>query len=120
MAKKGAQKGNVNARKHGFYSTVMSEAEKEQLEEASRVEGIDEEISLLRVRLREVMKNYPERIDVQMEVANTIARMLRTRQRINKEQKKSLKEAIARVMEEVAAPLGIGVGMGVGIKMTGK
>jgi hypothetical protein len=120
MAKRGAQKGNKNARQHGFYSTVMSEEEKAQLEEASRVEGIDEEISLLRVRLRGVMKEHPERIDVQMEVANTIARMLRTRQRVNKEQKKPLMEAIARVLEDVARPLGIGVGMGVGLKMTGK
>ena len=52
-----------------------------------------------------------------MEAANTIARMVKTRYQISKEQKNSLKEAIAKVFTEVAGPLGIGVGMGVGMKL---
>ena len=114
MAKRGAPKGNKNARKHGFYSKALDEAEKLQLEEASYVEGIDEEIALLRVKLRELVQNQPDRIDLHLEAANTIARLIRTRYQITKEQKKSLKEAIAKVLAEVAIPLGIGVGMKIG------
>jgi len=115
--KKGAQKGNQNALKHGFYSRALSEAEKLDLEEASYVEGIDQEIAILRVKLRELIQDEPDRIDLHMEAANTIARMVKTRYQISKEQKKSLKEAIAKVLTEVAGPLGIGVGMGVGMKL---
>ena len=115
--KKGAQKGNQNARKHGFYSRALTEAEKVELEEASYVEGIDQEIALLRIKLRELVENQPDRIDLHMEAANTIARLVRTRYQISKEQKKSLKEAIAKVLTEVAAPLGIGVSMGVGMRL---
>jgi uncharacterized protein YjcR len=116
MAKKGAPKGSQNARKHGFYSRALDEAEKVELEEAAYVEGIDDEIALLRVKLRELIENHPDRIDLHIEAASTIARLVRTRYQITREQKKSLKEAITKVLTEVALPLGIGVGM----KVAGK
>ena len=107
MAKRGAPKGNQNARKHGFYSQALSQAEQVKLEQARGIEGIDEEIALLRVKLREVIEKEPDRLDLHMEAANTIARLVRTRYNISKEQKKSLKEAIAKVLTEVAIPLGV-------------
>ena len=116
MTKRGAPKGNQNARKHGFYSRSLDEAEKLEMEEASYVEGIDQEIALLRIKLRELVENQPDRIDLHLEAANTIARLIRTRYQISKEQKKSLKEAIAKVLTEVAVPLGIGVVKGMQIK----
>jgi len=116
MAKRGAPKGNQNARKHGFYSRALTEAEKIELEEAGYVEGIDQEIALLRIKLRELVQNESDRIDLHLEAANTIARLVKTRYQITKEQKRSLKEAIAKVLTEVAVPLGIGVG----IKVAGK
>jgi hypothetical protein len=95
----------------GFYSRALDEAEKLELEEASHVEGIDEEIALLRVKLRELLEEQPERIDLHFEAANIIARLVRTRYQITKEQKKSLKEAIQKVLTEVAVPLGVGIGI---------
>ena len=112
MAKRGAPRGNQNARKHGFYSRALSEAEKVELEEASLVEGIDQEIAFLRLKLKELAEREPERIDLHLEAANTIARLVRTRYQISKEQKKSLKEAIHKVLSDVAVPLGIGLGVG--------
>ena len=112
MAKRGAPKGNQNARKHGFYSRALSEAENVDLEEASLVEGIDQEIALLRVRLRELAQNEPDKLELHLEAANTIARLIRTRYQISKEQKKSLKEAIQKVLTDVAVPLGIGIAIG--------
>jgi len=95
----------------GFYGRALDEAEKVELEEASHIEGIDEELALLRMKLRELLEEQPERIDLHFEAANLIARLVRTRYQITKEQKKSLKEAIQKVMTEVAVPLGVGVGM---------
>jgi len=109
MGKRGAPKGNQNARKHGFYSRALTEAEKIELDEAALVEGLDQEIALLRIKLRELVENEPERIDLHFEAANTIAKLVKTRYQISKEQKRSLKEAIAKVLTEVAVPLGIGV-----------
>ncbi|MAF85714.1 MAG: hypothetical protein CL875_04470 [Dehalococcoidales bacterium] len=40
--KRGAPEGNQNARKHGFYSKVLDEAEQLDFELATGVEGIDD------------------------------------------------------------------------------
>jgi hypothetical protein len=105
-------KGSRESKQHGFYRRALDEAEKVEFEEASRVEGIDEEIALLRVKLRELVEKQPDRIDLHFAAANTIARLVKTRYQISKEQKKSLKEAITKVLTEVAVPLGIGIGIG--------
>ena len=121
MTKRGAPKDNQSAResgypekssisqgkKHSFYSQAFNEAEKLQLEQARNIEGIDEEIAILRLKLRELIDKQPDRIDLHLEVVNTIARLVKTRYNITKEQKKSLKEAITKVLTEIAIPLGI-------------
>ncbi len=108
--KGGAPKGNQNARKHGFYSRVLDEMEQADFEQATDVEGIDEEIALLRVKIKSVVQRDPENIKLIMQALNTLARLLRTRYNIGKEDKKGLKEAIANVLKDVALPLGIGIG----------
>jgi hypothetical protein len=90
MAIKGKTKTKGSLR--GFYSRALDEAEKLELLEASHVEGIDEEIALLRVKLRELLAEQPERIDLHFEAANIIARLVKTRYQITKEQKKSLRK----------------------------
>ena len=89
-------------KKHGFYSQALDEAERLELEEARGIDGIDEEIAILRVKLRELIAAKPERIDLHLKIANTIARLVTTRYNISKEQKKSLKEAITKVLTEIA------------------
>jgi hypothetical protein len=106
IGKKGKRKGSPQ----GFYSRALEEAEKLELEEASHVEGIDEEIALLRVKLRGLLKERPERIDLHFEAANIIARLVKTRYQMTREQKKSLKEGIQKVLTELAVPVGIAVG----------
>jgi len=46
--KRGGQPGNQNARKHGFYAVSLDEQGRSDLKKASSLEGIDEEVSLLR------------------------------------------------------------------------
>ena len=108
--KRGAPKGNQNARKHGFYDRVLDEAEQVDFELASGVDGIDDEIALLRVKIKSILSRDPENIKLIMQVTNALARLVRTRYNITKDQKKGLKEAIANVVRDVALPLGIGIG----------
>jgi uncharacterized protein YjcR len=107
MVKKGAPKGNQNAKKHGFYSKALDKAEELQLEEARGIDGLDEEIAVLRIKLRSIIQSEPQNIELALAAANTIARLVRTRYNISKEQKRSLKDAIAKVLTEIAVPLGI-------------
>ena len=93
--------------KPGFYGKALDEAEKLELEEARGIEGIDEEIAILRVKLRDIMVANPEKFEIHLKIVNAIARLVTTRYNITKEQKKSLKEAVTRVLTEIALPLGI-------------
>ena len=108
--KRGAPEGNQNARKHGFYSRVLDEAERLDFELATGVEGIDDEIALLRVKIKSLLERDPENIKLIMQATNTLARLVRTKYNIGKEDRKGLKEAIGNVLRDVALPLGIGIG----------
>ena len=108
--KRGAPKGNQNARKHGFYTRVLDEAEQFDFELASGVEGIDDEIALLRVKIKSILEKDPENIKLAIQVTNALAKLVKTMYNITKEQKKGLKEAIGNVLRDVALPLGIGIG----------
>lgn len=108
--KRGAPKGNQNARKHGFYSKVLDETEKSDFEIAIGVEGIDEEIALLRVKIKSLLEHDPENIKLVMQATNTLVRLIRTKYNISKEDRKGLKDAIGNVLRDIALPLGIGIG----------
>jgi hypothetical protein len=109
--KRGAPKGKQNARKPSFYVKVLDEAERLDFELASGVEGIDDEIALLRVKIKSLLESDPENIRLIMQVTNALERLVRTRYKISKEQRKGLKEAIGNVLRDIAIPLGIGVGV---------
>jgi len=108
--KRGAPKGNQNARKHGFYSKVLDEIEQADFKTATAVEGIDEEIALLRVKIKSLISHDPDNIKLIMQATNTLARMVRTKYNISKKDKHGLKEAIGNVLRDIALPLGIGIG----------
>ena len=73
------------------------------------MEGIDDEIALLRVKIKSILSHDPENMKLVMEATNTLARLVKTRYNITREQKKGLKEAIGNVLRDVALPLGIAV-----------
>ena len=108
--KRGAPKGKRNTRKQGFYAKVLDEAEKLDFERAAGVDGIDDEIALLRVKIKSVLEKDPENIRLVMAATNALAGLVKTRYRITREQRKGLKEAISNVLREVALPLGISAG----------
>jgi hypothetical protein len=94
-------------KKQGFYGKVLDEAEKISLEEARDIEGLDEEIAVLRVRLRKLIEEDPDRIDLHLKMIATIARLVGIRYDISREQKKSLRDAITKVITDIAVPLGV-------------
>ena len=105
-----AQGGSQSVKKLGFYGRVLDEAEKLDFELASGVDGIDEEIALLRVKIKSIMGDDPKNLKLLVEATNALERLIRTRYKISKEQRKGLKEAIGNVLKDIAIPLGIGIG----------
>ena len=104
---RGAPRGNQNARKHGFYSRVLDERERRDFELAAAVDGVDEEIALLRVKIKSVLLHDPDNIKLIMRATGTLERLIRTRYNLSKDQKPGLREAIGNVLRDVALPLGI-------------
>ena len=112
--KRGAPEGNQNARKHGFYSRVLTDEERQDLEQATEVEGIDEEIALLRVKIKSLVENDPDNFSLIMQAIATLARLLRTKNNIGKKDRQGLRAAIGNVLKDIALPLGVGIGATLG------
>lgn len=106
----GGAKGGTGGRRRGFYARVLDQAEALELEEAMAVEGVSDEIALLRVKIQSLLENDPENVKLLLDATNALARLVKTRYNLEKEQGKGLKEAIANVLKDIAVPLGIGLG----------
>lgn len=77
--KRGAQPGNQNAKRHGFYSKALDEVRRREFRQAARVKGLDEEIALLRLRIRALAEKDPENLDLIGKDVRTLAVLLRTK-----------------------------------------
>ena len=116
LARKG--KGNPKAKnsrggsrtaptERGLYSRALDEAESLDFELARGVEGIDDEIALLRVKIKSLLEKDPENVKLIMAATNALARLVMTRYRISADQKNALSSAIGNVLQGLAIPLGI-------------
>jgi hypothetical protein len=108
--KKRISRNRKDSRKCELYSRALDEAEKLDFEVAAGVEGIDDEIALLRVKIKSLLETDPENIKLILRATNTLAGLVKTRYRITREQRQGLKEAIGNVLRDVAIPLGITIG----------
>lgn len=108
--KGGAPKGNQNARKHGFYSKVLDETEQLDFMLATGVEGIDDEVALLRVKIKSLITHDPDNIVLICKAINTLARVVAAKYNLHRKDKQGLRDAIGNVLRDVALPLGISIG----------
>ncbi len=108
--KTSTSKGSQKASKQGLYFRALDEAEKLDFQLASGVDGIDDEIALLRVKIKSILGDDPKNVKLLVDVTNALERLIRTRYKVTKEQRKGLKEAIGNVLRDVALPLGISIG----------
>jgi hypothetical protein len=72
--KRGGQKGNRNARKHGFYSGTLSPAETSQLWNITNLEGVDPGIAFIRVKLQSSLQCDPGNRRVIREASRLLVR----------------------------------------------
>jgi len=118
---KGGQKGNQNALKHGFYSKAFNEAEKFDFKDASGVEGLDEELALLRLEIKKAISGGDERnLLLLVKAVGALEKIVRTRYQISTAQRQGWKDTISTIVKEVLIPMGVNIGSSVVTrKMTG-
>jgi hypothetical protein len=108
--KRGALEGNQYARKLGFYSRKLSAEEHADFELATAVEGFDEEIDILLVKIKSLVEKDPDNIHLIMLAINSLSRLIYAKYNLRKDDKQIIKEAIGNVLKNIALPLGIGIG----------
>lgn len=95
-----------NKGKLNFYAEVLDKAERIEFEEAAAVEGLDEEIALIRLKLRQLLEEQPENFRLQMRAISTLDRLIRAKYDISRKQK-NREEAFATALKDAALKLGL-------------
>jgi len=106
---RGGQPGNQNARKHGFYARKLTGVEKYALRHASEIEGIDQEIALMRVKIQSSISNSSDNLKTITMATETLGRLLRTKLRLSpkEDQKKAMEQVVRNAMTSIAGPMGL-------------
>jgi hypothetical protein len=84
-----------------FYAQALSEAEQVELRQAWDVEGLDEEIALLRLRLKQMLREHPENMPLLLRAIELLVKAVGARYRLSKEAKENLTDAVTGVLKEV-------------------
>ena len=88
-----------------FYADVLSEASRARLETAREVEGIDEEIALLRIKLRDVMAENPNKTELMYKGIDMLMKAVATRYKLSPKSKDDLNDSIVGVINGIGREL---------------
>jgi hypothetical protein len=95
--------GSANAR--NFYGQAVDEAERLDLERARKLEGLDDEIALLRVRLKRAVQEHPEDVKLLTRGIEILVRAVGARYRLSPKSKRDLAENLAAALNSLGDQL---------------
>jgi hypothetical protein len=101
----GQQRGNGSQLVDGFYDEALSEAERADLPLARELRGIDEEIAVVRLRLRSALEQHPEDLKLMAKGVDLLVKALSVRYRLSKDEKADLSAGIKGVLREIGGSL---------------
>jgi hypothetical protein len=85
-----------------FYDAALTEAEREGLAAARSVEGLQDEIAVLRIRLREALAEHPEDAPLVERGVRLLIHSLLAEHRLSSREARGLTEAVTATFEEFA------------------
>ena len=88
-----------------FYADVLSEANRVRLEAARGLEGIDEEIAILRIKLRDQLMQNPERAALFFKGMEMLMKAVTTRYKLSPKSKDDLTDSIVGVINGIGREL---------------
>ncbi len=90
-----------------FYASAIDTADRlAELGDARRVEGLDEEVALLRVLLRDTIRDHPDDLKLLQGGMRLLVQTLIAQHRFSPKQADNLGEAVANVLQEFGEALG--------------
>ena len=108
-ARKGPATGARGQRKsklaRDFYARALDAAEQIQLEEAAEVEGLDQEIAVLRMKLREALSGRPEDLPLMLRGVELLVKAVSARYRLSPKSEQDLAASIGNVVRGVGGQL---------------
>jgi len=81
--RRGAPRGNQNARKHGYYSSIITEKEKQALSSLPHLSDSDAEIVVLSLRLQSLLEHDVTNIKLIVRAFMNLARLVLARCQLN-------------------------------------
>ncbi len=95
-----------NSRKDAsFYDAAMSESERLLLPQARKLEGLDEEIALLRVKLATVLAEHPEDTELVLKSVGVLTRVIATRYRLSQKAEQDLYQSVLGVLRGIGGAM---------------
>jgi hypothetical protein len=88
-----------------FYHRALDAAEQIEMVEAAEVEGLDQEIALLRTRLRKVVDEKRDDFPLMLRGVDLLVKAVSARYRLSKEAEADLAASIANVVRGVGGQL---------------
>jgi hypothetical protein len=88
-----------------FYAGALDAAERIELDAASEVEGLDEEIALLRMKLREALGKRPDDLALMLRGIDLLVKAVTARYRLSPEAGEDLSQNMANVVRSVGGLL---------------
>ncbi len=102
---RGGQKGNQNARKHGFYSGALTPSELCEFWNITNLNSLDPQTAVLRVKLQSFLRRDPANRRVLMEAARILVKYYRARFSLDQTDTLCLKVVVRNWFENYLARL---------------
>ncbi len=98
-----ARRARATAR--NFYRHALDQAERLDLERAQQIEGLDDEIALMRVRLKRAVEAHPQDVQLLMKGLEILVRAVGARYRLSPKSRKDLAENLAATLNSLGDQL---------------
>lgn len=95
-----------------FYARALSKAARVRLAKARKMEGVDQEIALLRLKLQELVSKHPDKLDLLFKGVNLLLRAVTTKYKLSPRAEDDLSKSIVGVLQGVGNALGLEEGNG--------
>ncbi len=88
-------------RLRSFYAEALTEAERLELARAQEVEGLDEEIAVLRVRLKRVLQEHPQDLALIAKGVDMLVKAVAARYKLSPKARRDLADNLANLIESM-------------------
>ncbi|MFQ6020224.1 MAG: hypothetical protein ACE5KW_05665 [Dehalococcoidia bacterium] len=98
---RGARRGGRKSVRN-FYEQALSTAERLDLPEAQAVEGLDQEIAVLRVRLKRALQEHPQDIGIIGKGLDLLVKAVAARYRLSPKAKRELSDHLQTAFQHLS------------------